>query len=134
MNEMANAYRSAAVVALPLHENMHASGATVVIETLSAGSALVLSNVGGIHEYVSGADVSLVDAGDSDSFAARVHDHLRISSMNVVVNRERFIANGLTQSDYVRRYEAITLWLLKEADWIPAIEEFAPLPEVTRSK
>ena len=65
--------RSDYEIALPLHENRHASGCTVAIEALSAGVPVVATDAGGIDEYLDGSVHStLVPRGDLDAFTAAI--------------------------------------------------------------
>lgn len=105
--ELASVYARASVAVIPLVHNLHASGCTVAIEAISAGIPLVVSDAGGIDEYVSGSGAHLVPVGDVEAFGEAI---LRAAAAREAaadgprVYRER----GLTQADYVQRYAMIT--------------------------
>lgn len=64
-------YESAAVVAVLLRPNLHASGVTTLLEAQAMGRPVVVSDTPGIREYVEpGVTADLVPGGDID--AARV--------------------------------------------------------------
>lgn len=98
-------YARAAVVALPLTDNRHASGCTVAIEAISAGVPLVATNVGGIDEYVAGSGTALVEAGDEAAFAAAIESALAgTQSVDPALARRR----GLGEADYIARLYELT--------------------------
>lgn len=122
---VAAAYREAAAVVVPLRPNSHASGVTVAIEALARGCPLVVSDVGGLDEYVGGCDGAMVPPDDPAALAAAIRplaDDPHRSDRNRALPVER----GLTQQDYVRRIELLSRFLL-DGRWNPAIEEFTPV-------
>ncbi len=50
--ELARLYEGCRVVVVPLRENRHASGATACVEAMAAGRALVVTDAGGVRDYV----------------------------------------------------------------------------------
>lgn len=105
--ELARMYARASVAVIPLVHNLHASGCTVAIEAISAGIPLVVSDAGGIDEYVSGSGAHLVPVGDAEAFGAAILSATgarEAAADGPRVYRER----GLTQADYVQRYAMIT--------------------------
>ncbi len=52
--ELARLYEGCRVVVVPLRENRHASGATACVEAMAAGRALVVTDAGGVRDYVAG--------------------------------------------------------------------------------
>ena len=115
-------YRSATVVALPLHENRHASGCTVAIEALSAGVPVVATDAGGIDEYLDGSVHStLVPRGDLDAFTAAIAVLTREGVReDTSLPRHR----GLGEADYIARLVAITHAVIAGRPVDPAVEEF----------
>jgi len=106
--EIADLYRAATVVAVPLKANRHASGATTCVEATGAGRALVVTDTGGIADYVP-AGTPLVAVGDHRGW---------IGALRAVVDDPPAVdpgfvrSHGLTQRDYVGRYVAVTRELL----------------------
>jgi glycosyltransferase involved in cell wall biosynthesis len=108
--ELRALYATCGVVALPLKPNLHASGATVALESIALGAPLVVSDEGGIGDYVEGAAAELVPGGDVDAFVAAiesVRSWPRPEPGDTVLR-----ARGLTQEDYVLRYALVTRWLV----------------------
>lgn len=105
--ELARMYAQASVAVIPLIHNLHASGCTVAIEAISAGIPLVVSDAGGIDEYVADSGAHLVPIGDVDAFGAAVRAALADPS-TAADGPRTYRDRGLTQSDYVSRYIRIT--------------------------
>ena len=107
-------YARASVVAIPLHENLHASGCTVAIEAVSAGVPIVATRAGGIDEYTQDGATTLVPVGDADAFAAAIEVAIlaRTTGENGAdpAAAER---RGLTHRDYIARLCMITLAALE---------------------
>lgn len=124
-DELREAYARASVVALPLRPNRHASGLTTAIETLSAGRPLVVTDAGGIGEYVRGHAV-LAPAGDAQAFAQALQD--AVAGGTAATGPDGVVQRGLTQADYVARYALVTWALLGEKPWDDAVTALAPAP------
>jgi len=133
-------YGKASVVAIPLHENLHASGCTVAIEAISAGVPIVVSDAGGIDEYTKDADATLVPVDDVDAFAAAIQAAI-LARTAATVGADPTVAErrGLTHRDYISRLSLITLAALAGTPADPRTEQFvsvadlaalAPAPEV----
>lgn len=123
VRELARLYAQASVAVIPLVHNLHASGCTVAIEAISAGIPLVVSDAGGIDEYVSGSGARLVPVGDAAAFGAAVVAAIASrasAAAGPLVYRDR----GLTQADYVRRYVMITRDVLAGSAISPEAAEF----------
>ena len=65
--ELLALYRWADVVALPLQENLHASGATVLQEAVLAGRPTVCTRTGGLDTYFSDDEIAFVPVNDADA-------------------------------------------------------------------
>lgn len=121
--ELEEAYRSCAALVLPLLPNVHASGATTVIEGMSAQCRVVVTDVGGIGDYVA-PEVLLVPPAD----AAALTDAVRaaVDGRVTPVSAGAVSRLGLTQADYVARYVLVTEWLLGRRELDPDPSDFAP--------
>lgn len=114
--EVDRLYEGAAVVAVPLQENLHASGTTVSIEAASANRPLVAVDAGGLGEYVMALGGSLVVPSDADAFLrALEHPNTDLTSPADV---------GLSAENYVERYIWITELLLGNVRMDPRISAF----------
>lgn len=124
-DELRRLYRECAVVAIPLTENVHASGVTVGIEALGANRALVATRVGGLDTYFDG-EATLVSAHDVAAFSSAVEDAAR--SPRSRSGAEALVHRGLRQRDYVLRFVHLTRALLG-GPWDPSISVIGPVPE-----
>lgn len=126
------AYAQASVVAIPLHQNSHASGCTVAIEGVSAGVPVVATDTGGIDEYLEGSTATLVPIGDTEAFVSALRAHLDtgIKAADHTVAARR----GLSQHDYVARLVAVTQAVVQGRTLDPAVETFTQMPRTKNSE
>lgn len=122
VGEVAAFYRAARVVALPLRENLHASGASVAIEAADCGTAAVATDAGGIADYLPPGTL-LVPVCDAMTFAR----HLRLALDAPSSAVEPPSARGLDQLDYVKRYVLLSRYLVNGEPLDPSVSEFAPV-------
>ena len=122
------AYAESTIVALPLRVNRHASGCTVAIEAISAGIPLVVSDAGGIDEYVHGADADLVPIGDANAFAAAIRARI-LASPDGRAPSSTARDRGLSQRDYIARLALLTAAMLEGTRIPSAVEAFERVPE-----
>lgn len=130
-SEVLAAYAAASAVALPLRENRHASGCTVAIEAVSAGIPLVVSDAGGIDEYVSGADADLVPVGDAVAFAQALRRRVDESGGRRASSAHpgsTAAVRGLSQRDYVARLALLTTAVLDGTQIPSSVEAFERVP------
>lgn len=124
--EIAECYSRASCVVVPLRENLHASGTTTTIEALSAGRPLVVTDVGGIADYVRGA-ATLVPGGSASALATGIREATRTPAAG---DTDEVRARGLRQADYVERYAAITRALVAGVPIDPRVHQFVPVAQV----
>lgn len=108
IDEVASAYAGCEVVAVPLHPNKHASGLTVLIESLASDRPVLASNTGGLSELLKGGPIILTDATDGERWAAAI----RLAASGLQGGPEFRESHGLTQEDYVNRHVILTEWLM----------------------
>ncbi|MET0829806.1 MAG: glycosyltransferase [Microbacterium sp.] len=120
-------YARSTLVALPLRHNRHASGCTVAIEAISAGIPLIVSDAGGIDEYVADADAALVPVGDAAAFADAIRGRLTrpTTSADSAIAADR----GLSERDYIARLALLTQATLDGTPIDAAVEAFERVPE-----
>ncbi len=129
------AYARSSLVALPLRHNRHASGCTVAIEAISAGIPLVVSDAGGIDEYVAGSDAALVPVGDAAAFADAIREGLARQGARRTGGTTTASERGLSEADYIARMALLTQSALSRSAMDSAVEAFAPVPEpVSRAR
>lgn len=122
------AYADSTLVALPLRHNRHASGCTVAIEAISAGIPLIVSDAGGIDEYVADAEADLVPVGDAAAFAEAVRRRLRASGSDRTPSTTA-AERGLSERDYIERLALLTHAALARTRIDPAVEAFERVPD-----
>lgn len=75
--ELTDHYRQAAVVAIALRPNLHASGVTTALEAMASSRPVVVSDTPGFRDYVQhGVNGLLVPVGDADAMAAAIRQLL----------------------------------------------------------
>lgn len=66
------AYDAADMVVVPLTENRHASGITVMMEATYFGVPMIVSKCGGVEDYFDSESVLYVPPGDAEALAAAI--------------------------------------------------------------
>jgi glycosyltransferase involved in cell wall biosynthesis len=113
--ELAEAYAGATVAVVPLHPNLHASGATVVQEAVLAGVPVVATDAGGLRSYFPEGEVTYVPCGDAGAMAGAIAA-LAADPARARAQAERaqrgMAARGIGAEAYVRRHVELTRELL----------------------
>lgn len=73
-DELLRLYETCAILAVPLKENLHASGITVMQEAALYGLALVASRTGGLDAYFGAEEATYVPVGDPAALRTAVRD------------------------------------------------------------
>jgi glycosyltransferase involved in cell wall biosynthesis len=98
-------YDWADVVVVPLRANSHASGLTVVLETVALGKPLIATDIGGLRDYFGPEHVSYVKAHDvtalQQALAAIVADPA------LALERARAASRHFVERDYTTRQFAL---------------------------
>lgn len=76
IDELIRLYDSAAVVVVPIKDNLHASGITVLLEAAARGCAIIASKTGGLDSYFSDDEIRFIDVGDSCEMTNAIADLL----------------------------------------------------------
>lgn len=98
------------VVVIPLRRNLHASGITVALESLSAGRAVVIADTGGVRTYL-GDLASYYIAGDADSLAKAMVQACRLADLGTSTSAVAGL--GLTSDDYAFRHVTLIEGILR---------------------
>ncbi len=109
-------YRWADVVALPLQENLHASGTTVLQEAVLAGRPVVCTRTGGLDTYFGDEEVAFVPPGDPDRLseaAANLASHPAKALTQAVAAQRRMAVDGLHSRSFAQSHLAISRLLLE---------------------
>lgn len=109
VEDLIAAYRDADVVAVPLRHNMHVSGITVAMESLSAGRPLVITRTGGVEDYLGDA-AHYAPIGDVCGLAEAIRSAAALSADSTLMSsrRERLKSSGLLIKDFGRRHVLLT--------------------------
>lgn len=129
LDELYKMYVGAAVVVLPLTENLHASGCTVALEAQRLGRPLVTADVGGLGMYLGTRGVHLYRPEEPGSLASTLRAALENQETDdAETSDQRFLLRqGLTVEDYAARFVLLTRWLLSGEPAPAAAEIVAPV-------
>lgn len=123
VREMNDLYSNADVVAVPLSENMHASGFTVVIEGLRAGRPVVATDTGGLRD-IFGDLVHFAPCGDPAAF----RDALRLAgSQRSAPDPGAVERLGLTAADFVHRHVLLTQRIVASSPQFEDVSALHPI-------
>ncbi|MFZ2099485.1 MAG: glycosyltransferase family 4 protein, partial [Oricola sp.] len=113
--ELRMAYRAANALVLPLRENLHVSGATVIQEAALMGVPVIVSDVGGLKAYFDDSEVFYVPPHDPDAIAGAI-DRMIASpedAFGQARKAQRRVLGGEIGCDaYVRRHVELSTELL----------------------
>ncbi|WP_267360559.1 MULTISPECIES: glycosyltransferase family 4 protein [unclassified Methylobacterium] len=113
--DVANAYRRADVVVVPLRENTHASGITVIFEAILSGLPVIATRTGGLDAYFSEDEIKFVPPGDVDALK-RAIDELRANQqmrIDLATRAQRRIADHhIDANGYIKRHVDLSRDLL----------------------
>jgi glycosyltransferase involved in cell wall biosynthesis len=117
-DELAALYEWADMVALPLTQNLHASGITVIEEATVFGVPVITTDTGGLRAYFSDEELRYVRPRDPvalrEAIEALAADDAARWDM-VERARRRIIDAGLTSRDFARRHAELSRELLDRA-------------------
>jgi glycosyltransferase involved in cell wall biosynthesis len=116
-SEVRELYEWADIVVVPLRENLHVSGITVVFEAIVLGIPVVCTDTGGMRAYFSDLEVRYVppySAGEMrvavDKLAADDQERLRLTTNA----QARLLAANLTKQGYADRHRALSERILQK--------------------
>lgn len=116
-SELHERLAASTVMCVPLRDNKHASGVTVVEEAIIAGIPVIVTDVGGLSGYFGPQEVCYVPEGDvgalQDAILTAGREPERMLAMARLA-QERMRASGLGAQSYVRRHVEISHELLAE--------------------
>lgn len=126
LNELESLYSRAHAVAIPLRKNAHASGITVAIEAMGRGIPLIVSDTGGLSDYLPQEDVHLIGPEDREGFTSAVVAVTSGAKRRSASLRQHVTDFGLRQEDYVERICMVTRHVLGHS-LDEAVSIFAPM-------
>jgi glycosyltransferase involved in cell wall biosynthesis len=110
-------YGWADVVVLSLKENQHASGITVILESVASGTPVVTTDTGGLRDYFSEMEICYVPPEDPavlrDAVRHLVADRDRMFAMATAA-QARLLAADLTSEGYALRHRTLSEGLLNQ--------------------
>jgi glycosyltransferase involved in cell wall biosynthesis len=113
--EMIDLYDWADLVVVPLKENSHASGITVVLEATLFGLPVVCSDTGGLRAYFSDEQIGFVSVADPRAMRAAV-DEIAINGdlrRNLVSKaQERISSANLTAQGFADQHRKLSQMIL----------------------
>lgn len=109
--ELQDAFDRANVVCVPLQDNLHASGITVIEEAVLAGLPVIASDTGGLRHYFSGEEIRYVPPGDQAALLAAL-DEIRQQPEDArqmaVRAQARMGQDGIGANDYIHNHVRIS--------------------------
>lgn len=120
--ELLSAFDRANVVCVPLQDNLHASGITVIEEAVLAGLPVLASNTGGLRHYFSGDEIRYVPPGDQTALVQALTDirqNPEDARQRAVRAQARMGREGLGADDYIRRHVRISHEILRSGTGTP---------------
>jgi glycosyltransferase involved in cell wall biosynthesis len=118
-DELREALDEATIVCVPLRENLHASGITVIQEAVLSGVPVVATGTGGLSAYFSADEIRYVPPGDANALRAAFEEIFR-DPRQALDRARRAQARMLDAGDmgaqaYIRRHVELSREILKES-------------------
>ena len=110
-DDLLRLYAASSILVVPLKENLHASGITVLQEGALGGLALVATRTGGLDAYFDEAEATYVPVGDAAALRAAVRelaaDPARRDARAAAAQR-RMTSGALDCEAYIGRHVALS--------------------------
>lgn len=110
-------YAWADVIVVPLHENKHASGITVIFEGVASGKPVVSTQVGGLEAYFSPNEITYVPPSDASALREAVSDLAKdpdATLQKTLRATQRLVQSDYTTENFARQHVILTEQLLLE--------------------
>ena len=115
MSGMLENYSWADIVVVPLKKNLHASGLTVLLEAVSLGIPVVISDVGGLRHYFGDDQVTFVPSNDPERLYTTVRSLDRaVTTAKAAAAQKRLLESDYSSRGYALRHVAISRMLVKD--------------------
>jgi glycosyltransferase involved in cell wall biosynthesis len=105
--EMVELYKWADIVVVPLTQNLHASGVTVILEAVTFGKPVIATDTGGLAGYFRPGEILFVPADDPQALIETTR-HARANAAAVAQMalraQERLIKEDYSTDGYARRH------------------------------
>lgn len=117
MKAQSELYAWADVIVVPLQENKHASGITVVFEGVTCGKPVVATGVGGLEAYFASSEITYVPPNDAkalrDAVAGLTHDPAATLEKARQAT-QRLIRSAYTTENFARQHVIFTEQLIRD--------------------
>lgn len=124
-------YSWADVILVPLVENLHVSGITVILEAVTQGKPVIAAKTGGLHDYFPEGDIFYYQCGHAES----LRETLWACIANVDATRKatakaqtRIVQSELTSQGFAKRHVELSRELLENSDCGAPLMETAGTP------
>ena len=114
--ELRDLYEWSDLVVVPLKENLHASGITVVLEAILLGVPVVCTDTGGIRAYFSDDHIRYVPVSDPNALRAAADElatSITLRRQLVLAAQKRVVSAGFTAQGFADRHRRLSESLLK---------------------
>lgn len=111
--EVREMYDWADVVAVPLKENRHASGVSVLLESILLGKRVVATGTGGLDHYFPGQPELFCPPGDAAALREQIARAAEAESAAVAAAQSHLLARDYTTRGYARRHVVLSEALLR---------------------
>jgi glycosyltransferase involved in cell wall biosynthesis len=110
-------YQWADIVVVPLTENQHASGITVIEEAIVLGKPVIATDVGGLRDYFDGVCVQYIPVGDPAAMRQAIVTLAsdRAGSEAMVVRAQARMRGAVNAEHYALRHVEISRQLMRPA-------------------
>ena len=110
-DELGDAFERANLVCVPLKENQHASGITVIQEAALFGVPVIASDTGGLRDYFADDEIRYVPSGDPAALLAallEMREHPQEAYQMAVRAQARMGKSGLGAEVYIKDHVRIS--------------------------
>ena len=113
LDRLRESFAWADLVVIPLHPNLHASGITVLLESVQHGLPLIVSDVGGLRDYFGDEAVTYVPAGDPVALRAAIYASFDRDLSKMARQAQRHLdACSYTSERYAQRHVELSRSIL----------------------
>jgi glycosyltransferase involved in cell wall biosynthesis len=111
-------YDWADVIVVPLRENTHASGLTVLFEAIALGKPVIVTDVGGLRDYFGNGHVAYVPPHDPRAMRAALDEMIAnptLALMRAQAALRHFVARDYTTREFALQHVRLTREALEHA-------------------
>ena len=120
--EIDQLYEWADFVVIPLKDNFHASGITVIIEAVLAGVPVVCTDTGGLRAYFSGDEIRYIPQAEPERLRGEIEELSRDHDLRFAMARRaqaRVAGSDLNSRAFAWRHFELSRTLLEQANAEP---------------